>query len=141
MRCPPALFVFRRWTAETGEGGYRCNCFDGSRSPVFCYFRQASIINTEMMHMTTSPITFLRRPTVEARTGRKRSALYQAISDGTFPKPVPLGARAVGWPEHEVQAVQAARLAGANDEAIKALVTELHQARGAGAHVNDQAAA
>jgi prophage regulatory protein len=85
-------------------------------------------------------ITFLRRPTVEARTGRKRSALYQAISDGTFPKPVQIGARAVAWPEHEVQAVQAARLAGADDEAIRALVTELHQARHAGAHVNDQAA-
>ena len=86
---------------------------------------------------STTIITFLRRPTVEARTGRKRSALYQSIADGTFPKPVPLGARAVGWPEHEVQAVQAARLAGADDEAIKALVARLYQARSAGAH-NDQ---
>jgi len=84
--------------------------------------------------VTTSPITFLRRPTVEARTGRKRSAIYQAIADGTFPKPVPLGARAVGWPEHEVQAIQAARLAGADDDAVRKLVAELHEARSEAAH-------
>lgn len=44
----------------------------------------------------------LRLPTVRARTGFSRSSLYSMISKGTFPKPVSLGARAVGWIEQEV---------------------------------------
>jgi prophage regulatory protein len=44
----------------------------------------------------------LRRPAVENRTGLSRSSIYLKISEGTFPKPVSLGARAVGWLESEV---------------------------------------
>ena len=44
----------------------------------------------------------LRLPEVEAVTGRKRSAIYEGIAGGTFPPPVPLGPRAVGWLEDEV---------------------------------------
>ena len=44
----------------------------------------------------------LRRKQVEARTGLSRSTIYQYIKDGAFPKPVPLGPRAVGWLESEV---------------------------------------
>ncbi len=39
---------------------------------------------------------FLRRKQVETRTGLSRSTIYQYIKDGVFPKPVPLGLRAVG---------------------------------------------
>ena len=46
----------------------------------------------------------LRLPTVRARTGLSRSTIYLRISEGTFPKPVSLGARAVGWPESEIEA-------------------------------------
>ena len=42
---------------------------------------------------------FLRRKQVETRTGLSRSAIYQYSKDGVFPKPVPLGPRAVGWIE------------------------------------------
>ena len=42
---------------------------------------------------------FLRRKQVETRTGLSRSTIYQYIKDGVFPKPVPLGPRAVGWLE------------------------------------------
>ena len=45
---------------------------------------------------------FLRRKQVETRTGLSRSTIYQYIKDGAFPKPVPLGPRAVGWLESEV---------------------------------------
>ncbi|MBE0624548.1 MAG: AlpA family transcriptional regulator [Burkholderiales bacterium] len=45
---------------------------------------------------------FLRRKQVETRTGLSRSTIYQYIKDGVFPKPVPLGPRAVGWLESEV---------------------------------------
>lgn len=44
----------------------------------------------------------LRLPKVEELTGRKRSAIYEGIAAGTFPAPVPLGPRAVGWLEDEI---------------------------------------
>lgn len=47
-------------------------------------------------------ITMLRLPTVKARTGLSRSTIYLRISEGTFPKPVALGGRAVGWVEAEI---------------------------------------
>ena len=43
-----------------------------------------------------------RRPEVEARTGLSRSTIYLMIKAGTFPKPVKLGARAVGWREADI---------------------------------------
>ena len=49
----------------------------------------------------TAP-TILRRKQVESRVGLKRSTLYQRVAEGTFPAPVTLGARAVGWVEAEV---------------------------------------
>ena len=51
------------------------------------------------------PHTMLRFPTVKARTGLSRSTIYLRISRGTFPAPVSLGGRAVGWIEAEVHAV------------------------------------
>jgi len=45
----------------------------------------------------------LRLPEVMARTGLSRSTIYLRISQGNFPKPVSLGARAVGWIEVEIQ--------------------------------------
>lgn len=46
----------------------------------------------------------LRLPAVKARTGLSRSTIYLRISKGSFPKPVSLGGRAVGWVEAEVNA-------------------------------------
>ena len=54
---------------------------------------------------------FMRRPEVEKVTGLPRSTLYEKIAAGKFPKPVPLGARSVGWPEAEVIDWQEERLA------------------------------
>jgi prophage regulatory protein len=45
----------------------------------------------------------LRLPNVLDRTGLSRSTVYQRVSEGRFPKPVSLGARAVGWIETEVE--------------------------------------
>ncbi|MDH5763353.1 MAG: AlpA family transcriptional regulator [Nitrospinota bacterium] len=44
----------------------------------------------------------LRLPEVMARTGLSRSTIYLHISQDNFPKPVNLGARAVGWIEAEI---------------------------------------
>lgn len=46
--------------------------------------------------------TILRLPVVKARTGLSRSTLYLRVSEGSFPKPISLGSRAVGWIESEV---------------------------------------
>lgn len=46
--------------------------------------------------------SLLRLPQVQARTGLGRSTIYLKISQGQFPAPVKLGARAVAWPESEV---------------------------------------
>ena len=45
----------------------------------------------------------IRLPEVIARTGKSRSGIYQGIKEGTFPKQVKLGPRAVGWIEAEVE--------------------------------------
>jgi len=57
----------------------------------------------------------LRRKQVEARTGLSRSTIYQYVKDGAFPKPVPLGPRAVGWLESEVSEWIAGRVKIARD--------------------------
>ena len=46
-----------------------------------------------------------------------------------FPKPVAIGARAVGWPANEVDAVVAARISGKSESEIRALVKTLEAAR------------
>ena len=51
---------------------------------------------------TRVPVRFLRLPEVLARTGLSRSTIYVRLDQGRFPRPVSLGARAVGWLESEV---------------------------------------
>ena len=64
------------------------------------------------------------------RTGETRSPLYERISSGLFTRPVKCGGRrAAGWPEHEVQAIMSARVAGAPDGEIRRLVERLHDER------------
>jgi len=54
----------------------------------------------------------LRLPAVKMRTGLSRSSIYLRIAQGTFPAPVSLGARAVGWIESEVEDWLARQIAG-----------------------------
>lgn len=55
--------------------------------------------------------TILRRPDVQKRTGLSRSTIYAMMQAGAFPKPIPLGLRAVGWAESEIAAWLEARKA------------------------------
>jgi prophage regulatory protein len=48
--------------------------------------------------------TILRLPAVKTRTGLSRSTIYLRVAEGRFPKPISLGARAVGWVDAEVEA-------------------------------------
>jgi prophage regulatory protein len=43
------------------------------------------------------PRLFARLPTVLAATGLGRSTVYRLIAAGSFPAPVRLGPRALGW--------------------------------------------
>jgi prophage regulatory protein len=59
--------------------------------------------------------SILRLPAVKARTGLSRSTIYLRVSQGSFPKPVNLGNRAVGWLDTEIyewlqQRIEARRL-------------------------------
>lgn len=56
-------------------------------------------------------LVIVRRREVESRTGLSRSAIYERIQSGDFPRPVNLGAKAVGWVEAEVDDWIARRIA------------------------------
>lgn len=45
----------------------------------------------------------LRLSQVIFKSGLSRSSVYQQISEGTFPKQINLGPRAVGWLESDIQ--------------------------------------
>lgn len=73
--------------------------------------------------------TILRLPAVKAETGASRSTIYLRIQQGLWPRPVRLGPRSVGWPKSEIAAINAARIAGHSDDAIRALVAKLEATR------------
>ena len=49
-----------------------------------------------------TPARIIRFHQVQARTGLSRSTIYRRLAGGSFPRPLSLGARAVGWIEAEV---------------------------------------
>lgn len=46
--------------------------------------------------------TILRRKDVQSRVALSRSSIYFKMSEGTFPKQINIGARAVGWLESDI---------------------------------------
>jgi prophage regulatory protein len=44
----------------------------------------------------------LRLNAVKAKTGKSTSGIYADMASGKFPKPIPVGERAVGWLESEI---------------------------------------
>ena len=94
-----------------------------------------STINTITGHPAIAPsgITILRTPAVLKRRGRSRSSHFADIKAGLFVKPVLIGLRSVGTPENEVDALNAARIAGKTDKEIRALVVKLEADRKAAA--------
>lgn len=53
----------------------------------------------------------IRRKEVERLTALSRSRIYDLMKQGTFPKPVALGAMSVAWVEVEIHEWIAARIA------------------------------
>lgn len=44
----------------------------------------------------------LRLAEVQVKTGLKHTAIYERIAKGTFPRPIPLGTKARGFVESEI---------------------------------------
>ena len=75
-------------------------------------------------------MSILRMPAVKAETGhRSHASIYNAIKNGTFTTGVAIGQRSKGWPDFEVRAINAARIAGKSEAEIRALVNRLHAQR------------
>ncbi|MEW8441910.1 MAG: AlpA family phage regulatory protein [Candidatus Thiodiazotropha taylori] len=80
----------------------------------------------------------LRLPKVLDRRGLSRSAHYSDMGVGLFTRPISIGKRAVGWPEDEVDILNAARIAGYSEDEIRTLVSKLEAARKTGNDVGGQ---
>lgn len=72
----------------------------------------------------------MRLSDLKQKTGERSSAtVYSNIREGLFTQPVRIGKRAVGWPDFEVDAINAARIEGKSPTEIKDLVKLLHGMR------------
>ena len=72
----------------------------------------------------------LRMSSVKAKAGHRSDAsIYNAIREGLWTNGVAIGKRAKGWPDYEVDAINAARIAGKSDAEIRDLVKVLHAKR------------
>jgi prophage regulatory protein len=68
---------------------------------------------------TTAIQRIIRLPETSNRTGKKRSTIYDTLNpkspryDSSFPRPLKIGARAIGFYESEVQAwIESRRVMG-----------------------------
>jgi prophage regulatory protein len=68
-------------------------------------------------------------PDVDVAFGLKKSARHERVKDGLLTRAVKLSSRCARWPSNEIEEIQLADIAGADDMTIKALVTRLHAAR------------
>lgn len=59
-----------------------------------------------------------------------KGLFYKWISLGLCTPGVKIGTRAVRWPEHELHRIAEARISGATEQQVRALVNELMAARG-----------
>jgi prophage regulatory protein len=80
------------------------------------------------VNMQGGVVELWRRPRVLQATGKKHAKFQKDITNGLFTPPVKDGRSSI-WPDFEVAAINAARIAGKSDDEIKALVTELLQGR------------
>lgn len=83
--------------------------------------------------MAHQPLTrLLKLPEVCERRARGATSHYNDISRGLWTRPVKCGVRSSSWPEHEVEALICARIAGKTDDEIRELVQKLEAARRVG---------
>ena len=73
--------------------------------------------------------TFLRIKKVMDVMGISRSTVYLRIKQGLITPPVKIGERSSAWPNYEISAINAARVAQKSDNEIRELVTQLQRQR------------
>ncbi|NIB39078.1 AlpA family phage regulatory protein [Pseudomaricurvus alkylphenolicus] len=79
--------------------------------------------------ITLAALHIDREPEILNRAGYSRSTFRNRIKEGLMPSPISLGARAVGWPRHEIDVILGLTIADQPDAVIKAVVTHLHEQR------------
>lgn len=69
-------------------------------------------MQTLPIQVTLIPVgkRILRLPQVVARVGLSRASIYKYITEGAFPRPIPIGLRARGWLEEDITAWIDARI-------------------------------
>jgi len=60
----------------------------------------------------------LRRREVQGATGLSRSAIYEKMAEGAFPKPIQLGLRSVAWVAAEVDDWIAERIRASRERGL-----------------------
>lgn len=66
--------------------------------------REECVSGTELAPGSATPPRLLRLPEVMDRVGLRRSAIYQRMSEGRFPKCRTLGPKCSVWVEAEINA-------------------------------------
>ncbi len=67
----------------------------------------------------------LRKPVVLKVTGKSNSGLHEDIKEGLMVPVVRIGKNSVAFPEDEIAAINAARIAGKSDDEIRQIVSRL----------------
>jgi prophage regulatory protein len=111
MRAPPSIDA-------TGESG-RSAEFTVERATKAAYLLREALAllcnESEMDSLVQTRLPsdrLLRLPEVQRLTGLRRSAIYEQMQRGIFPRSVKAGARATTWSEAAVQAWIARRIGG-----------------------------
>ena len=66
---------------------------------------------------------------MRALTGNAKSTEYLNVAKRLMTRPIKIGERSTGWPEHEVDAIVRARIAGWGEDRIRRLVIDLEAKR------------
>lgn len=71
----------------------------------------------------------IKLPEVCRRRAQRPTSVYAAVKARRLTPPIKLTERSSAWPEHEIDAINAALIAGRSDSEIRDLVAELTAAR------------
>ena len=74
-------------------------------------------------------VNMMRQQPAMAKTGERRSTFNSKVNFGLITKPIFISPRVKVWPEHELEAINSAWLAGYNESQIRELVKKLEADR------------
>jgi predicted DNA-binding transcriptional regulator AlpA len=90
--------------------------------------KQSALANAAPPIGAPSPPRLIGREVVCDRLGIGRTQVHMMRRAGTLPEPIMLGKRIL-WPDHEINSVVKAIIAGSSRDELRALVQELMSAR------------